>query len=79
MWIGLTKTRTNKELWASQYEMDEEQLMPLFTKVVQTIAGNLDIKFSGEEIMNIEKDMTKIRSIFKLSLCQCKALLCNGK
>jgi tetratricopeptide (TPR) repeat protein len=59
MWIGLTKTKTNKELWASQYEMDEEQLMPLFTKVVQTIAGNLDIKFSGEEIMNIEKDMTK--------------------
>jgi tetratricopeptide (TPR) repeat protein len=59
MWIGLTRTRNDKELWASQYDMDEEQLMPLFTKIVQTIAGNLNVRFSGEEIINIEKDMTK--------------------
>jgi tetratricopeptide (TPR) repeat protein len=59
MWVGLTKTRYDKELWASQYDVDEEQLMPLFTKIVQTIAGNLDIRFSSEEILNIEKDLTK--------------------
>lgn len=59
MWIGLNKTRSDKELWASQYDVDEEQLMPLFTKIVQTIAGNLDISFSDEEILNIEKDLTK--------------------
>ncbi len=59
MWIGLTKTKNNKELWASQYDIDEEQLMPLFTKIVQTIAENLNIRFSGEEELNIEKDLTK--------------------
>jgi serine/threonine-protein kinase len=59
MWIGLTKTKSDKELWASQYEIQEGQLMPLFTKIVQTLAGKLDIKFSGEEILSIEKDLTK--------------------
>jgi len=59
MWIGLTKTKSDKELWASQYDIQEGQLMPLFTKIVQTLAGKLDIKFSGEEISNIEKDLTK--------------------
>jgi tetratricopeptide (TPR) repeat protein len=59
MWIGLTKTKSDKELWARQYDYDEAQLMPLFTKIVQTIAGNLDVKFSGDEIINIEKDLTK--------------------
>jgi tetratricopeptide (TPR) repeat protein len=59
MWIGLTKTLNNKELWAHLYDVDEEQLMPLFTQIVQTIAGNLNIKFSGEEVINIEKDLTK--------------------
>ncbi len=59
MWIGLTRTTNDKELWASQYDVEEEQLMPLFTKIVQTIAGNLNVKFSGEEVINIEKDLTK--------------------
>jgi tetratricopeptide (TPR) repeat protein len=59
MWIGLTRTKNNKELWASQYEIQEGQLMPLFTKIVEMLAGKLDIKFSGEEISNIERDLTK--------------------
>jgi tetratricopeptide (TPR) repeat protein/TolB-like protein len=59
MWIGLTKTKNDKELWASQFDIQEGQLMPLFTKIVQTLAGKLDIKFSGEEISNIERDLTK--------------------
>ena len=33
--------------------------MPLFTKIVQTISQNLDIKFSSIEVINIEKDLTK--------------------
>jgi tetratricopeptide (TPR) repeat protein len=59
MWIGLTKTKSDKELWASQYDIHEGQLMPLFTRIVQTLAAKLDIKFSEEEISNIEKDLTK--------------------
>ena len=59
MWIGLNSTRNDKQLWSQKYDWDQEQLMPLFTKVVQTIAGNLNIKFTSEEIINIEKDLTK--------------------
>jgi len=59
MWIGLTKTRNDKQLWANFYDVDEEQLMPLFTSIVRTIAGELEIKVSGEEITNVEKDLTK--------------------
>jgi serine/threonine-protein kinase len=59
MSIGLTKTNNDKELWDSQYDIDDAQLMPLFTKIAQTIAGNLNVKFSGEEVINIEKDLTK--------------------
>jgi tetratricopeptide (TPR) repeat protein len=59
MWIGLNSTRNDEQLWSQKYDWDQEQLMPLFTKVVQTIAGNLNIKFTSEEIINIEKDLTK--------------------
>jgi len=59
LWIGLTKTKNNKELWANIYDINEEQLMPLFTKVVQIIARNLNVNFSEEEILNLEKDLTK--------------------
>jgi tetratricopeptide (TPR) repeat protein len=59
LWIGLTKTKTNKELWANIYDINEEQLMPLFTKVVQIIASNLNVNFTEGEILNIEKDLTK--------------------
>lgn len=59
MWIGLTKTRSNKELWANIYDINEEQLMPLFTEIVQIIARNLNVNFTHEEIINIEKDLTK--------------------
>ncbi len=59
MWIGLNNTRNDKQLWSQKFDWNQEQLMPLFTKIVQTIAGNLNIKFSSEEIMNIEKDLTK--------------------
>lgn len=59
IWIGLTKTKNDKQLWAEQYDWNEDQLMPLFTKVVQTIAGNLNIEFNNQEIIKIEKDLTK--------------------
>jgi tetratricopeptide (TPR) repeat protein len=59
MWIGLTKTKSNKELWANIYDINEDQLMPLFTEIVQIIAKNLNVNFSHEEIINIEKDLTK--------------------
>jgi TolB-like protein/Tfp pilus assembly protein PilF len=59
MWIGLNNTRTDEQLWSQKYDWNQDQLMPLFTKIVQTIAGNLNIKFTSEEIMNIEKDLTK--------------------
>lgn len=59
MWIGLTETRNNHQLWADRYVWNEEQLMPIFTKVVQTIAGKLNINFTNQEIMNLEKDLSK--------------------
>lgn len=58
MWIGLTKTGNNKELWAHLFPLNVEQLMPQFTQVVQTLAGNLNIKLTGQEVINIEKDLT---------------------
>lgn len=59
MWIGLSETKNDNQLWADKYVWNEQQLMPLFTKVVQTIAGKLNINFSNQEVMNIEKDLTK--------------------
>jgi tetratricopeptide (TPR) repeat protein len=59
MWIGLTETKNDNQLWAHLYTWDEKQLLPLFTNVVQTIAGKLNINFSADEIINIEKDLTK--------------------
>jgi tetratricopeptide (TPR) repeat protein len=59
MWVGLTETKSNHQMWADRYVWNEEQLMPIFTKVVQTIAGKLNINFTNQEIMNIEKDLTK--------------------
>ncbi len=59
MWVGLTDTRKDKQMWAQQYEWNEEQLMPIFTKVVQTIAENLNINFTNNETINIEKDLTQ--------------------
>ncbi len=59
MWVGLTETRNNHQMWADQYTWNGEQLMPIFTKVVQTIAGKLNINLTNQEIMNIEKDLTK--------------------
>ena len=58
MWIGVTKTRPNKELWANQYSIEEEQLMPFFTRIVQIIARNIDVPSTGQEILNIEKNLT---------------------
>jgi tetratricopeptide (TPR) repeat protein len=58
MWVGLTKTKGNKQLWAQQYNIDEKQLMPLFTKIVQDISRKLDVVFTQEEIKNIEQDLT---------------------
>ncbi len=59
MWIGLNNTRNDEQLWSQKYDWNQEQLMPIFTKIVETIAGNLNIKFTNEEIMSIEKDLTK--------------------
>jgi tetratricopeptide (TPR) repeat protein len=58
MWVGLTKTRRNKQLWAKQYNVDEKQLMQLFTEIVQTITGKLNVVFSPEEGRNIQQDLT---------------------
>jgi len=59
MWVGLTNTKNERQIWSSQYDFNEEQLMPLFTKIVQIIARNLNVNFSNYEIKNIEKDLTK--------------------
>lgn len=64
MWIGLNRTKNDLQMWAEQYDWNEEQLMPLFTKVVQTIAGKLNIQFTNQEIINIEKDLTKNRDAY---------------
>jgi len=59
MWVGLTKTKRNEQLWAEQYNINERQLMPLFTEIVQVVARKLNVVFSPEEIRNIEQDLTK--------------------
>jgi tetratricopeptide (TPR) repeat protein len=59
MWVGLTKTKNNRQLWARPFDVNENQLMPLFTEIVQTMAGILDIVLTSQEIINIEKDLTR--------------------
>jgi TolB-like protein len=58
MSIRLTETRNDEELWTDEYDWNQEQLMPVFTKVVQTIAGKLNVNLTREDIMNMEKDLT---------------------
>lgn len=58
LWVGLTKTKGNKQIWAEEYNIDEKQLMPLFTKIVQVISSKLNVDFSPEIIKNIEQDLT---------------------
>jgi tetratricopeptide (TPR) repeat protein len=59
MWVGLTKTKNNRQLWARPFDVNENQLMPLFTEIVQTMAGKLNIVLTNQEIINIEKDLTQ--------------------
>jgi tetratricopeptide (TPR) repeat protein len=59
MWVGLTKTKGNKQIWAKQYDIDEKKLMPLFTNIVQDISRKLNVEFTPEEKQNIEQDLTK--------------------
>ena len=58
MLISLTDARNDKELWSQPYSWNEKQLSALFTKIVQIIAGKLDIEFTSQEILNMEKDLT---------------------
>ena len=59
MTIRLTETRNGNELWVETYQWNEGQLRANFTKAVQTIAGKLDIILTSQEILNMEKDLTK--------------------
>ncbi len=59
MWVGLTKTKNNRQLWARPFDVNENQLMPLFSEIVQTMAGKLDVVLNNQEIINIEKDLTQ--------------------
>ena len=80
MWVGLTRTKNNRQLWARPFDVNENQLMPLFTEIVQTMAGKLDIVLNNQEIINIEKDLTQeARCLFELSDGECRAYLSNGK
>jgi tetratricopeptide (TPR) repeat protein len=59
MGIVLRETKGNIQLWGDQYDLIEEQLMPLYTEISQIIARNLNVTFSTEEIKNIEMDLTR--------------------
>ena len=59
MGVVLRETKSNKQLWVDQYDLDEEHLMPLFTEIAQIITRNLNVDFSSEEIKNVETDLTK--------------------
>lgn len=59
MGVVLRETKGSKQLWGDQYEIDEENLMPLFSEITQIIARNLNVHFSTEEIKNIETNLTK--------------------
>jgi tetratricopeptide (TPR) repeat protein len=59
MEIRLTETRNDKELWINTYDWNKEQLSSNFIKVAQTVAGKLDINLTSQEILNMEKGLTK--------------------
>jgi tetratricopeptide (TPR) repeat protein len=59
MGVVLKETKGNKQLWGDQFDIDEEQLMPLFSEIAQIITRNLNVNFSPEEIKNIETNLTK--------------------
>ncbi len=59
MWVGLTKTKNNEQIWAEQYNINERELMTLFTDIVEVIARKLNVVFSFEEIKNIKQDLTE--------------------
>jgi tetratricopeptide (TPR) repeat protein len=59
MGIVLREVKGNKQLWGDQYDIDKENLIPLFTEIAQIIARNLNVTFSSEELKNIETDLTK--------------------
>jgi tetratricopeptide (TPR) repeat protein len=59
MWVGLTSTKRNKQIWSDQFEVNEKQLMPLFTQITETLASELNIVSTPEEIKNIKQDLTQ--------------------
>ena len=59
MFVGLTKTKNNEQIWAEQYNINERELMPLFSDIVQTITRKLNVNYSSEEISDIEQDLTQ--------------------
>jgi TolB-like protein len=46
MGVVLRETKGNKQLWGDQYDINEENLMPLFSEIAQIIARNLNVHFS---------------------------------
>jgi len=59
MGVVLKDTKDNRQLWGDQYDIDEGNLMPLFSEIAQTLTRNLNINLSTEEIINIETNLTK--------------------
>ena len=58
MWIGLAKTRGKKQIWSEDYIVDEQNLVSLFTGIVQNIAIKLDVPFSNDDLKESKKDLT---------------------
>jgi TolB-like protein/Tfp pilus assembly protein PilF len=59
MWVGLTSTKRNKQIWSDQFEVNEKQLMSLFTEITETLASELNVVSTPEEIKNIKQDLTQ--------------------
>jgi len=58
MGVVLKETKGNRQLWGDQFDIDEENLMPLFSEIALIITRNLNVYLSTEEIRNIETNLT---------------------
>lgn len=57
--IVLRETKGNRQIFNNPYNINEDQLLPLFSEIAQVITRNLDVEYSPEEMKNLETDKTK--------------------
>jgi tetratricopeptide (TPR) repeat protein len=59
VWIELTSTRQNMELWSKEYKWDVNLISQNNADVIQAVARSLKIKLTSAEIKQIESEPTR--------------------